>query len=181
MFKHWRDKKFFKRVIDIVEDESGTAYTEAIVALPVLILLFAAIFLIHNMYQAKLIAFRDARETAYLVADSACENSPHQRVELDDTVDEEVESQFNDMDTDSNMDGLSDGAKVRTKRFLNGVLDSLLGKHTVIAIRRGYGAPQAFSQENRHMDASYPTMCNSHRQKPTRFAKEFFCDFSGLC
>lgn len=62
---------------DIVKRKSqrGAAMVEAIVVIPVLIMLFAAMVYINGLYTNKQISMREARQEAWTLAMKACEGS----------------------------------------------------------------------------------------------------------
>lgn len=166
--KHWRQKR---------EQETGVSYVEALVVLPIFLILFFGFVMLGTMLVARSQAQQVARANAFLAADNNCEGG--------------VGNIVDDIDEDKSVPGdggegrrATDSAAVLKdqKEFgiFSGLIDALFGQSVeTVGIAR-YPIPGLFGGGQGGTSATFPVTCNSERHTVFGFLGDLFLEITGL-
>lgn len=173
----------------ILRDTRGAAYTEAVIVIPVFILLWAAVIHVGGSFQAKSVASQTARRCAWAYANGGCDDVP----EGCEGVVGGADRQFDDGDIDD-VAG-DDGQKIRDGvQQISDPIDDSIGEipvagdiiHAIVGTATTATAgvpvkrPKVLGGQRQRLTTSYTVMCNEREKTLGSIVTGAFCSLTGI-
>ncbi|MFW5875983.1 MAG: TadE/TadG family type IV pilus assembly protein [Myxococcota bacterium] len=174
----------------IFEDTRGSAYVEAVIMLPVLVVLFGAMVYVRKAYverQARLVA---ARSCAWQYANDGCEGDPPDEcrvageTDMGDQGGTRQEDSGDDMEGVLSSPGSDPSALDRLTEFpvLGEVFQTVFGKAVAVESTGEVERPEVLGGQTQSIAGGYYVMCNDKNKDAGELVKELMCSMaSGLC
>lgn len=177
--------------MSLLSDTRGLATVEAAVVLPVFIVIFCGLVVIHRLYDAKFSAMTEARECAWAYANGGCESAPENcRIEgargvgLQGILDGNAAAaaRFDDeMASVGRRHGSSVGSAAEAigevSQFATQIMG--IGSGFTATASRDYGMPSVYGGGSRSIAAGYASLCNEKPMDILDLTKRFYCAFAG--
>lgn len=174
----------------IFEDTRGSVYVEAVIMLPVLVLLFGALVYVRKAYverQATLVAVRSC---AWQYANDGCEGDPPEGCSLGGVTDmgdqggTRQEDSGDDMGSVLSSPGSDPSALDRLTEFpvLGEVFQTVFGEAVAVESRSEVERPEVLGGQTQPIVGGYYVMCNDKNKDAGDLVKELMCSMAGgLC